>query len=79
MEELGARRVMVVTDANLADTEPVAVALEALRKHGIDAVLFDQASVEPTDISFREAIEFAREGNFDGFVAVGCGSSMDTA
>ena len=52
MEEQGARRVMVVTDPNLADKEPVAVTLDALKKHGIDAVLYDQASVEPTDISF---------------------------
>jgi hydroxyacid-oxoacid transhydrogenase len=79
MEEQGAHRVMVVTDPNLAGSEPVAVALEALRKHGIDAVLFDRASVEPTDISFKEAIKFAVDGNFDGFVAVGGGSSMDTA
>ena len=79
MEEQGSHRVMVVTDANLAESEPVAVALESLRKHGIDAVLFDQASVEPTDISFKEAIKFAEDGNFDGFVAVGGGSSMDTA
>jgi hydroxyacid-oxoacid transhydrogenase len=44
MEEQGARRVMVVTDPNLADKEPVAVTLEALRQHGIDAVLFAQAT-----------------------------------
>ena len=79
MEEQGAHRVMVVTDPNLAGSDPVAVALEALREHGIDAVLFDRASVEPTDISFKEAIKFAVDGNFDGFVAVGGGSSMDTA
>ncbi|MGD9078753.1 MAG: hydroxyacid-oxoacid transhydrogenase [Desulfobacterales bacterium] len=79
MEEQGAKRVMVVTDPNLADKEPVAVTLEALKKHGIDAVLYDQTSVEPTDISFKEAIQFAEDGNFDGYVAVGGGSSMDTA
>ena len=79
MEEQGSHRVMVVTDANLTGSEPVAVTLEALGEHGIDAVLFDQASVEPTDISFKEAIKFAEDGNFDGFVAVGGGSSMDTA
>jgi hydroxyacid-oxoacid transhydrogenase len=79
MEEQGSHRVMVVTDANLSESEPVAVTLESLRKHGIDAVLFDQVRVEPTDISFKEAIKFAEDGNFDGFVAVGGGSSMDTA
>ncbi len=79
MEEQGARRVMVVTDPGLTENEAVSITLESLRKHGIDAVLFDQSSVEPTDISFKEAIEFAQDGAFDGFVAVGGGSSMDTA
>jgi len=79
MQEQGASRVMVVTDPNLTDSEPVTVALDSLKDYGIDAVLFDQASVEPTDISFRAAIKFAEEGKFDGFVAVGGGSSMDTA
>jgi hydroxyacid-oxoacid transhydrogenase len=42
-------------------------------------VLFDQVRVEPTDTSFKQAIQFATQGNFDGYVAVGGGSSMDTA
>lgn len=76
---LGARRVMVVTDPVVARLEPVAVALESLRASGLDAVVFDQVRVEPTDTSFQEAIRFAADGNFDGFVAVGGGSSIDTA
>lgn len=79
MAALGARRVMVVTDPRLSQSEPVAVTLAALRAEGIDAVLFDQVRVEPTDQSFKEAIRFAGEGHFDGYVAVGGGSSMDTA
>jgi hydroxyacid-oxoacid transhydrogenase len=79
MKELGTRRVMVVTDPNLTKSQSVSVTLEALGKAGIDAVLFDRASVEPTDVSFKEAIRFAKDGKFDGYVAVGGGSSMDTA
>jgi len=79
MQEQGATRVLLVTDPNLTDSEPVAVALESLKDYGIDAVLFDQAAVEPTDVSFKEAIKFAGDGKFDGYVAVGGGSSMDTA
>ncbi len=70
---------MVVTDPYLADSEPVSVVLESLRTEGIDAVLFDRVSVEPTDLSFKEAAEFASDGDFDGYVAVGGGSSIDTA
>ena len=79
MRALGATRVMVVTDPRVARLEPVATALEALRGAGIDAVLFDQVRVEPTDGSFKEAIRFAADGNFDGYLAVGGGSSIDTA
>jgi hydroxyacid-oxoacid transhydrogenase len=79
MEEQGARRVMVVTDRDMVESEAVSVTLESLQKYNIDTVLFDQSRVEPTDISFKEAIKFAEDGKFDGFVAVGGGSSMDTA
>jgi len=79
MKEMGAKRVMVVTDERVAEEEPVAVALEALKREGIDAVLFRDVRVEPTDGSLKEAIRFAVQGRFDGFVGVGGGSSMDTA
>ena len=79
MKELGARRVMVVTDPTLAGSTPVAVALEALRDEGIETVLFDGVRIEPNDVSFKEAIAFATEGRFDGYLAIGGGSSMDTA
>ena len=79
MAQLGCRRVMVVTDPGLADSEALSTTLEALRVEGIDAVLFDRVQVEPTDVSLKEAIAFAAAGQFDGYVAVGGGSSMDTA
>jgi hydroxyacid-oxoacid transhydrogenase len=79
MRRLGGTRVMVVTDPYLSGSEPVEVALASLREAGIDAVLFDHARVEPTDVSLQEAIAFAVDGEFDGYVAVGGGSAMDTA
>jgi hydroxyacid-oxoacid transhydrogenase len=79
MKEMGAKRVMVVTDERVAKEEPVAVALEALKREGIDAVLFTAVRIEPTDGSLKDAVHFAEQGNFDGFVGVGGGSSMDTA
>ncbi|MCL6417235.1 iron-containing alcohol dehydrogenase [Aestuariirhabdus sp. Z084] len=78
MKNLGARRVMVVTDPNLTSNPAVLTVMESLQAAGLDAVLFDQTSVEPTDVSFKEAIAFASAGNFDGYVGVGGGSSMDT-
>lgn len=79
MRRLAARRVMVLTDAQLAQGESVATAVAALRAAGIDAILFDQVRVEPTSGSFMQAIEFASSGKFDGYLAVGGGSVIDTA
>jgi hydroxyacid-oxoacid transhydrogenase len=79
MARLGARRAMVVTDPRLAQGETVATTLESLRREGIDAVLYDRVRVEPTDRSFLEAAAFATDGGFDGYVAVGGGSVIDTA
>jgi hydroxyacid-oxoacid transhydrogenase len=79
MSQWGSRRVMVVTDPGLAAGQAVSLVLEALRTSGIEAVLFDQARVEPTDASMQAAVSFATEGSFDGYVAVGGGSSIDTA
>lgn len=79
LKDLGVQRAMVVTDPNLRDLAPVRVVVESLKAEGVDFALFDRVRVEPTDASFQEAIAFARDGKFDAFVAVGGGSSMDTA
>jgi hydroxyacid-oxoacid transhydrogenase len=79
LKELGATRVMVVTDPGLAELPPVATVLESLNREGIEAVVFADTRVEPTDTSLKEAVRFAQQGGFDGFVGVGGGSSMDTA
>ncbi len=79
LAEMKAKRVMVLTDSNLARLAPVATAVESLRENKISFALFDRVRVEPTDVSFREAIDFATQGGFDAFVAVGGGSTIDTA
>ena len=79
MKELGARRVMVVVDPHLTESEIVCGAVRALKSEGIDTVVYDRVHIEPTDISLKEAIDFATAGKFDGYLAVGGGSTIDTA
>ena len=79
LADIGARRVMVLTDANLVRQPPVDVVLASIEEQGIGYDLFDRVRVEPTDASFKEAIACARASDFDVFVAVGGGSTMDTA
>ena len=78
LKDLGLKRVMVLTDPNLREQAPVQTALAAIAEAGVEYALFDQVRVEPTDASFKAAIAYAQQG-FDGFVAVGGGSVMDTA
>ena len=51
----------------------------SLRDSGVPATLYDRVRVEPSYESFLDAIAFAREGGYDAFVAVGGGSTIDTA
>jgi alcohol dehydrogenase class IV len=80
----GARRVLLVTDPGVMETgHPTRIA-EQIWQHGIETVIFDRARVEPTDESMDEAVDFARDAEstgrrFDAVVAVGGGSSIDTA
>ncbi len=78
LKDQGLKRVMVLTDPNLREQAPVQTALAAMAEAGVEYALFDQVRVEPTDASFKAAITFAEQG-FDGFVAIGGGSVMDTA
>ena len=73
------QRVAVFTDANLAGLLPVQTVREVLEDQKISYSLFDNVRVEPTDQSFQEAIQFANSEPFEAFVAVGGGSTIDTA
>jgi len=76
----GVGRVLVVTDPGVAATGHPQRIVEQIEGFGIEARLYAQAHVEPTDVSLAAAVQAARDsGPWDGFVAVGGGSSIDTA
>ena len=79
LADMRARRVMVLTDPTVRALPPVATVLQSLDDAGVKWTLYDRVRVEPTDESFLDAIAAAREGEFDAFVAVGGGSTIDTA
>ena len=77
---LGARRVLLITDAGVAATGQPARIAEEVRACGVEVTTYAGARVEPTDESLGEAIAFAKDaGSFDAIVAVGGGSAIDTA
>ena len=80
LSQLGATRALVVTDPAMAATGLPARVAEQMGRFDVEAVVYDGVHVEPTDASMQAAIDWAREhGPFDAFVAVGGGSSIDTA
>jgi hydroxyacid-oxoacid transhydrogenase len=79
LAELGARDVLVFTDAALVNLPPVATALASLKSNGVQAHVFDRVRVEPNSESVEEAIGFACNTKYDAVLAVGGGSTIDTA
>lgn len=79
LAEMGARRALIVTDPRLAKLPPVQTVRDALDRENIEFDVFDRVRVEPSDASLEEAVAFTRAGDYDAFVAVGGGSSIDTA
>ena len=79
LQDLGARRVMLVIDPVFNRLPTGAVVRQALEECCAEVGVFDRVLVEPTDASFQSAARFASEGRFDAFVAVGGGSTIDTA
>ncbi|XP_073924689.1 hydroxyacid-oxoacid transhydrogenase, mitochondrial isoform X1 [Castor canadensis] len=78
LQNMGAKNVCLMTDKTLSQLPPVRVVMDSLVRNGINFQVYDEVRVEPTDSSFMDAIEFAKKGAFDAYVAVGGGSTMDT-
>jgi hydroxyacid-oxoacid transhydrogenase len=79
LSDLGVRRALVVTDPTIAALPPLATVLASLESAGVAAIVYDRVRVEPTDLSFHDAIAVAGGHAIDGIVAVGGGSVIDTA
>ncbi len=79
LKRMGVGRVMLVSDPGVVKANITGRIVELIEAEGIEVEVWDSSRVEPTADSFQAAANFAKEGNFDGFVAVGGGSSIDTA
>jgi alcohol dehydrogenase class IV len=80
LAQLGAHRALIVTDPGVAATgQPERIAAQ-MPQYGVAAEIYAGVHVEPTDASMQAAVDWARaNGPWDAFVAVGGGSSIDTA
>lgn len=79
LADRGIGHVLLLTDPFLAELGPVESALTSLEDANVRATVYQRVEVEPTDQSFRDAVRTASEVAPDAFVAVGGGSTIDTA
>lgn len=76
---LGGESCLVITDEGVRQTgvpDRVAAQLQAA---GIKSEVFDGVAVEPTDESIEFAVAYARQHEWDCYLAIGGGSAIDTA
>ena len=76
---LGMSKVLVITDKRVAGLPVFERVIHSLEQQNIEFSIYKEVKIEPTDVSFKNASQVALSTLFDGFVAVGGGSSMDTA
>ncbi|HEV2969646.1 MAG TPA: iron-containing alcohol dehydrogenase [Pirellulales bacterium] len=77
--ELGARRVLVVSDPGIIAAGHTEHGLAALRRAGIETHLFDGVTENPTTDDVESGLALARRYEPELLVGLGGGSSMDCA
>lgn len=73
-KHMGAKKVCVVTDTNVAKLNAMKQAVEGLNREEVEFTVYERTMVEPKDSSIREAIDFSKSQRPDAFLAVGGGS-----
>lgn len=79
LRTMGAHNVLLVADRHLWALGLVDKVKTLIEGEGIQLTIYDEIHIEPTDVSMRQAIAFAQGMTVDAFVALGGGSTIDTA
>jgi hydroxyacid-oxoacid transhydrogenase len=79
LRRLGVRRPLLITDQGLMRTGLPDRVCRLMREGDLAADLYDDVHVEPTDASWEAIASYVRGRDYDGFVAVGGGSVIDSA
>ena len=79
LSALGIESCLVITDPGVRAAGIPDRIFDQLLAAGIKSEVFDKVAIEPTDDSIEEAVAYARQQKWQGFLAVGGGSAIDTA
>jgi alcohol dehydrogenase len=77
--DIGARRVLLVTDPGIVGAGHAGRVEEQLRASGLVVTLFNESRENPTTRCVENCLAVAKAGDIDTIVGLGGGSSMDTA
>ena len=79
VRNMGHEKPLIVTDKGLIAAGLVSKITDVLDDAGIEYAIFDGIQPNPRDTTVQEAAAFAEENAIDMMIAIGGGSSMDTA
>ncbi|WP_341911927.1 iron-containing alcohol dehydrogenase [Ferrovibrio terrae] len=79
MADLGASRVVLVTDPGVMKLGLPQAGLDSLKAAGIAVTIYDRTEADPPEKLVHEAVQVAKDFRADGVVGFGGGSSMDIA
>jgi alcohol dehydrogenase len=77
LRRLGAKRVLVVTDAFMVKSGVVARLLAPLQESGMEVAVFDGVQPDPTVQNVRDGLALYRSSGAEAVVAIGGGSPLD--
>ena len=78
-QQLGASRVMLVTDPGIRSTPLLGPVQESFRSANMPLTIFDQVTADPADSVVLDAAASAKDAGADLVIGFGGGSSMDVA
>jgi len=79
LQELGARRPMIVSGAHVSKTEPFSKVVNQLMQRKYEPALYLNSVTDPPIESVDEAADVLRGSDCDCVIAIGGGSAIDTA
>ncbi|MGH7958805.1 MAG: iron-containing alcohol dehydrogenase, partial [Opitutaceae bacterium] len=79
VREIGGSAVFLVSDTGIARAGHLATAQRLLESAGIPVATYDHSRENPTEADAAACCDAAQQERFDCIVALGGGSSMDTA
>jgi alcohol dehydrogenase len=78
-KELGAKKVMIVTDAGLNKMGVADTVAGYIKAAGVEVIIYDGAEPNPTDKNVHDGVKVFQDNGCDFIVSLGGGSSHDCA